>query len=257
MGTPHRLLPGAFRLPHFPNPNCRHIGTTMNPSRIALAIGLLFGIGVSACSDDNPADPGSSTDAPNAGTSYTLRGVTTDELGRILQSRDIISVIVETNQSYFGRTGLVKMVTAGSPGYLQYGANGDIATVYYVSMNGVLVDSSWISYPFGSKGSSALPAVNQNLSGFVVTSQGEITYVGTESVTVPAGTFETQKVRIATRMAMGSPDGELMRNERIDTVFYSSAVRYFVKQSGIQHQIFGDDTTTFYNVGTLSSYSLK
>jgi hypothetical protein len=239
-----------------PTPNARS-GTTMNALRTgAIAIALLS-FGISACSSDNPSDPGGSSGAPNVGTTYDFRGVTYDNVGRTVNASDIISVIAGTDQSYFGKTGLVKMITAGNAGYLDYRNDGDLGMVYYITVNGARVDSSWLAYPFGTKGSGAIPPVDRDLLGMPVSMRGEIAYAGTESVTVPGGTFETQKVRVASRLKMGDGAG-MLRNERIDTLWYAPAIHYIVKQSGIQYHVFDDeDTTTYYNVVTLTSHSLK
>lgn len=228
--------------------------------RHALLI-LLAALTLGACAEESPTGTNNNNNTstgPGVGTSYTMQAVTTDASGRIVQSQEIISVIAETNQSYFGRTGLVKMITAGQVAYFSYTGTNDLSMFYRIIINGVPFDSSWVLYPFGSKGTSTYPALDHDVSGIHYSTSGTIAYTGSESVTIAGETFATERVTITSSAGMGPIGSALvLRTDRIDTMWYAPKVKYLVKQSGIQKQIFSGSTDTYYNVVTLKSYSLK
>jgi hypothetical protein len=210
------------------------------------------------CSSD-PASPDStSADVPKVGTSYTYQGVTYDSVGHVLQSREIISIIAETGVSYFGKSNLVKLVTDGRPSYMGYESTDDLAQLFYHSSNGVVLDSAWVVYPFASRGSTPYPAWNGDAMGAASSLTGSIDYVGTQQLTIGSETFDTRMVRIESDLTTGVAGSDpVLRNFRIDTIWYAPSIRYIVKQSGVQSITSPISVDRYINVVTLKSYNLQ
>jgi hypothetical protein len=239
----------------------------MNRSRItrSVAFALLatsISLGMTGCSKNNPVttgDPGSSILKP--GSNFTMHGTITSQ-GQLMAAQDYDAVVTDANASYFGKTGLTRFVSTGGSTFMKYESNGDISAIVYASSNGVPVDSLWVAYPFGSKGSTTIPTTTTVSNGMQSTFSGTLSYVGSEQVNVANETFQTEKVRIAQRVLMGAPGQEpLIDNSRIDTVWYASRIGYFVKQSGIQTIVTGPPGSStaqdFQNVAVLIGYKLQ
>jgi hypothetical protein len=190
-----------------------------------------------------------------------MQGTTYAETGQVMQSKELVSVVSDNNISYFGKSNLIKMVVTGASNaaYMSYEPNGDLAVLTYFSANSSVVDSAWMTYPFGSKGTFTLPHFSDNSSGSSFTADADFTFVGTEDITINGTTYSTQKVQSRMSVTLGAIGGDpLLVNSRIDTAWYAPNVKYFVKQSGIQHLIYpGQDTTTVFNVALLKSYTLQ
>jgi hypothetical protein len=239
----------------------------MNRSRItrSLALAMLattISLSITGCSKDNPTsstDTGSSILKP--GSNFTMHG-TIMSGGQLVAGQDYDAVVTDGNASFFGKTGLTRFVSSGGTSFMKYESNGDVSTIVYATSNGVAVDSQWVSYPFGSKGTTTMPTTKTLTSGLQSTFTGTITYVGSEQVTVANETFQTEKVRVAQSLVMEVPgQGQIMENSRIDTVWYASRIGYFVKQSGIQTIVSGPPgqgiSQDYQNVAVLIGYKLQ
>jgi len=179
---------------------------------------------------------------------------------------DFNNVVAATGLTYAGKTNVVKMTTdlpaknqIGETGYLVYEPNGDLTGFFPVNMNGQVLDSTWLTYTFGSKGAMVYPNWDKDAAGMHTTVTGTGKYLGTERLTVGSETFETIKMatQMEISMKVSGMSVALMSTSYVDTAWYAPGIFNFVKNSGITTSISAGATTVINNEKVLVSYKLQ
>lgn len=176
-----------------------------------IAAALLLSFAISACGDDPAGAQGPFI--PKVGSEFTYNAYARDSLGEKVEGSDEIStaIIAATGAEYAGKNDVVVVIQNMTDTMrLHYESNGD------VSIRGDLMglnsselpggiqapayDPGWITLPFGSKGSTALPILDSSLAvmGFDINinGTGNASYLGSDQITVDGKSFATEKVRI-------------------------------------------------------------
>lgn len=214
---------------------------------------------LASCSKTNPVSPNDiGLITPKAGSSYTFNSVSISG-GTTVEKDGEMTVVMESGLSYGGRGNVVKMMTNFKDiDYFSYESNGDMDYLFHLTFSGTTVDSMWVTFPIGSRGSVASPAYDRVFNGQRMQSGGTITYLGAAQLTVPAGTFQTQMLEFRTTSGFGNAGEPPVEESRfVDTVWFAPAIGYHVKESGIQTRTTGGTSTNYYSMAMLQSYTLK
>ncbi len=228
---------------------------------------LLSALAFVGCSDsDNPINPPGSTEGgPKVGSRYSYH-VTSAYSNGMVNELDFNNVVAATGVAYAGKTNVVKMTTdlpaknqIGETGYFVYETNGDLTGFFPVNMNGQVLDSTWLTYTFGSKGPMIYPNWDKDAAGMHTTVTGTGTYLGTEQLTVGSETFETMKMatRMDISMKISGMSTALMTTSYIDTAWYAPRIFNMVKNSSVNTSMSAGTTSVIRINKVLTSYKLQ
>ena len=172
--------------------------------RFSIPIVLVLVVILGGCTE-SPLDPGP-TRTPGVGSWYAYSRVDTDSSRTAIprtESRDTLTV-TSTGNTFDGRSNLHLLESSRRHIYLSYEPNADVLSI---SPEGCDCLLNWIPYVIGSKKTTTLPGRDTVLSSG--TQHWTITEVmrhdGTESITVPAGTFDTHKLTLTSTSKVVGP----------------------------------------------------
>lgn len=220
-----------------------------------------------SCSD-NPSDPSGPTTAttPKAGSSFTFETVQTDtSTGAPIEStrRESSSTIAATGVSYMGRTNCVKFTSEDNgtttEGYINYPSSGDMELLHPTSTPGGL-RYTWATVPVKTKGTTTTILYDSTIAIATFIYHNRMTaiyeHVGTETITVPAGTFEVDRIKQTSQIYFNI-NGAESTQELSGYLYYSHTLGFVIKTdySLMRISSSGAATTGMYSV--LKSYVLK
>ncbi len=161
-------------------------------NRPFLFAALVFAASLSACNSNStsPNGSGNPPPVPSPG-SYSIFRVTTTSGNSWLDT----FYVLNTGLSFAGKSNVMEYrVNQGPVGHYNYEANGDISH-YFDESNKVGGHSGWLRLPIAGGARDSLTTTDTVLSSGVhnVTAV-TASYLGAESVTVPAGTFNAVKM---------------------------------------------------------------
>jgi hypothetical protein len=203
-------------------------------ARLSLLM-ILPTLALTGCSRENPAAPQQPSvqwTKPGVGSMFIYNAYRTDSTGAKIPGTDVVAgeTVSAVGISDRGVDGLVRFENAGGSRLVDYRSNGDLA---YVMEDPDGVPYPWTVVPVGSRGSTerapwslSLGDPSTGISTWSV--PGATTrYVGSETITVPAGSFAAHRLVMTTRDSTyeGIPYSD------VDTFWYAPTVGTFVKQS--------------------------
>lgn len=244
------------------------ISQVLRPALIVAAIiGATAALG--GCKDTPTTPNGGAVTKPKAGSTYSFATYDTDSLGAKVPGSDSTRsfTCIAAGVNYAGKSDVYEFAptTGGDEQdtvYMHYESNGDVSQHLSFS-NGVLAAAGWITIPFASKTATTTTLLDSNVidpdSGIEshvvmkITTSGS----GSESITVPAGTFTALKGTLTLTATVTAQGLTLLSMQNTGNIYFVPSIGYAAKTAGSANvDAFGTRTISG-SVESLTSYTVK
>jgi hypothetical protein len=226
---------------------------------LALLAVLLAGCSSSTSPNGSPA-----ITIPNPGSYFIIALTYTDSTGRVLQADTVKSVILSSNATIYGKTGVLVDLdseTGGwstDTGYNYFDDNGNVGA-YEQSGNGSVNPAGWITYPFASQGTSTWFTLDTSFNPYTESNiTATLSGNGSGSTTILGQTFQTENAKLTVlETDTTRSNGSVFTIDNLVYVSFAPALGFVVSSSqpGVRDYAGAPLNTSFQS--QVIGYSLK